>query len=43
MSYMALVPGRQVGAFVALTKVDFDMFYAFASAVNGLVASLDSR
>jgi len=43
MSYMALVPGRQVGAFVALTKVDFDMFYAFASAVNGLVASLDPR
>lgn len=42
MSYMALVPGRRIGIFVAVTKVDLDMFAALTRAVNNLAASLYS-
>lgn len=43
MSYMALVPGRRIGIFVAVTKVDLDMLAALTRAVNNLAALLGSR
>ncbi|WP_447122733.1 D-alanyl-D-alanine-carboxypeptidase/endopeptidase AmpH [Glaciimonas sp. GG7] len=43
MSYMALAPGRQIGIFVAVTKVDLDMFAGITRAVNELIAMLDVK
>ncbi|GAB2583310.1 D-alanyl-D-alanine-carboxypeptidase/endopeptidase AmpH [Dyella jejuensis] len=42
MTYMALVPGRQVGIFVAVTKVDANMLRTLAQHVNELAAQLTS-
>ena len=41
MSYIALAPGRQIGIFVAVTKVDLEMFTGLTREVNKLVAVLD--
>lgn len=43
MSYMAFAPGRGVGMFVAVNRVDFPMFFALSAAVNKLIASLVVR
>lgn len=40
MSYMALVPGRQIGIFVTVSKVDLAMLQALAQHVNDLSAQL---
>ena len=43
MSYIAFVPGRGVGLFVAVNRVDFTMFYGLTTAANELLASLAPR
>ena len=43
MSYIAFVPGRDVGLFVAVNRVDFAMFFGLTTAANELLASLAPR
>jgi D-alanyl-D-alanine-carboxypeptidase/D-alanyl-D-alanine-endopeptidase len=43
MSYFAFVPGRDVGVFVAVNRVDFPMFFGLTDAVNKLIANLVTR
>jgi serine-type D-Ala-D-Ala carboxypeptidase/endopeptidase len=43
MTYIAFVPGRDVGLFVAVNRVDFAMFYRLTGAANELLASLAPR
>ncbi len=43
MSYIAFAPGRDVGVFVAVNRVDFPMFFALTEAANKLIASLVTR
>ena len=43
MSYVAFAPGRDVGVFIAASRVDFPMFTTVAGAANKLVASLATR
>lgn len=43
MGYIAFAPGRGVGVFVALSRVDFAMFTAMTQAANALIASLATR
>lgn len=43
MSYIAFAPGRHVGLFVAVSRVDFAMFFALVKTANGLIASLVTR
>ena len=43
MSYIAFVPGRDVGIFVGVNRVDFTMFFGLANAANEFLASLAPR
>jgi D-alanyl-D-alanine-carboxypeptidase/D-alanyl-D-alanine-endopeptidase len=43
MSYIAFAPGRRVGVFVAVNRVDFPMFFGLTDAANKLIASLTTR
>ena len=43
MSYIAFVPSREVGLFVAVNRVDFAMFSGLTKAANELPASLAPR
>jgi D-alanyl-D-alanine-carboxypeptidase/D-alanyl-D-alanine-endopeptidase len=43
MTYMAFAPGRGVGVFVAVNRVDFGMFYSITAGVNDLIANLVTR
>jgi len=43
MSYIAFVPGRDVGLFVAVNRLDFAMFYGLTNSANQLLASLAPR
>jgi D-alanyl-D-alanine-carboxypeptidase/D-alanyl-D-alanine-endopeptidase len=43
MTYIAIAPGRDVGVFVAVNKVDFNMFYGMTTAANDLIANLVTR
>ena len=43
MSYVAFAPGRDVGVFVAVNRVDFPMFFALTDAANKLIATLVTR
>jgi len=43
MSYVALAPGKNVGVFVAVNRVNFPMFFALAAAANNLVGTLATR
>jgi serine-type D-Ala-D-Ala carboxypeptidase/endopeptidase len=43
MSYIAFAPGRGVGVFLAVNRVDFPMFLGLAGAANNLLASLATR
>jgi serine-type D-Ala-D-Ala carboxypeptidase/endopeptidase len=43
MTYIAFAPGKDVGAFVAVTRVDFAMFPGLTAAVNALIANLVTR
>jgi D-alanyl-D-alanine-carboxypeptidase/D-alanyl-D-alanine-endopeptidase len=40
MSYTAFAPGRGVGVFVAVNKIDFGMFAGLTEGANELIASL---
>jgi serine-type D-Ala-D-Ala carboxypeptidase/endopeptidase len=40
MSYIAFAPGRDVGAFVSVNRIDFGMFSGLTEGVNELIASL---
>ncbi len=43
MTYIAFAPGRNVGVFVAVNKVGFEMFYGMTQAANDLIANLVTR
>ena len=43
MSYMAFAPGRHVGVFVAVDRVDFYMFFGLVGGADGLLATLATR
>jgi D-alanyl-D-alanine-carboxypeptidase/D-alanyl-D-alanine-endopeptidase len=43
MSYIAFAPGRDVGAFVAVNRLDFGMFGGLTDGVNELIATLAPR
>ncbi len=43
MSYVAFAPGRGVGIFVAINRVDFETFSGMVAIAKGLVASLATR
>ena len=43
VSYVAVVPGREVGVFVAVNRVDFAMVFGFTTAANQLNARLTLR
>jgi len=43
ISYIAIVPGREVGLFIAVNRVDFTMFSGLTKAANELLASLAPR
>jgi D-alanyl-D-alanine-carboxypeptidase/D-alanyl-D-alanine-endopeptidase len=43
MSYIAFAPGRHVGVFVGVNRVDFGMFKGLAEGANGLIAQLATR
>lgn len=39
MSYIVFIPGREVGLFVAVNRVDFAMVFGLTTAANQLLAS----
>jgi D-alanyl-D-alanine-carboxypeptidase/D-alanyl-D-alanine-endopeptidase len=43
MTYIAFVPGRDVGLFIAVNRVDFSMSYGLTGAANELLSSLAPR
>ena len=43
MSYVAFAPGRGVGVFVAVNRVDFAMSSALTGAANNLIVELATR
>ena len=43
MSYIAFAPGRDVGVFVAVSRVDFGMFGGLVEGANSLIANLVTR
>jgi len=43
ISYIAFIPGRDVGIFVGVNGVDFTMFFGLTMAANELLASLALR
>jgi D-alanyl-D-alanine-carboxypeptidase/D-alanyl-D-alanine-endopeptidase len=43
MSYIAFAPGRNVGVFVGVNRVDFMMFTGLTEAANTLIANLVTR
>ncbi len=43
MSYIAFAPGRDVGVFLAVNRVDFPMFFGLTDTANKLIASLVTR
>jgi D-alanyl-D-alanine-carboxypeptidase/D-alanyl-D-alanine-endopeptidase len=43
MDYIAFAPGRDVGVFVAVNRVDFPMFFGLTDTANKLIASLVTR
>jgi D-alanyl-D-alanine-carboxypeptidase/D-alanyl-D-alanine-endopeptidase len=43
MSYIACAPGRGVGAFVSVNRVDFGMFDDLTDGVHELIAMLAPR
>jgi D-alanyl-D-alanine-carboxypeptidase/D-alanyl-D-alanine-endopeptidase len=43
MSYIAFAPGRDVGAFVSVNRIDFAMFTDLTEGVNELIAMLAPR
>ena len=43
MSYVAFAPGKGVGAFVVVNRIDFGMFGGLVGNVNELISSLVPR
>lgn len=43
MTYLAFAPGRGVGVFFAVNRVDFGMFFALTTAANELLSNLTTR
>ena len=43
MSYIAFAPGRDVGVFVSVNRVDFAMFAGLVEAADQILASLAPR
>lgn len=43
MSYIAFAPGRNVGLFVVVNRVDFAMFLGLTESANALIATLVTR
>ncbi len=43
MSYVVFAPGRHVGVFIVVNRVDFGTFAGLTEGANGLVASLATR
>jgi D-alanyl-D-alanine-carboxypeptidase/D-alanyl-D-alanine-endopeptidase len=43
MSYIAFAPGRGVGVFVAVSRVDFGMFAKMTEVAHGIIANLVTR
>jgi D-alanyl-D-alanine-carboxypeptidase/D-alanyl-D-alanine-endopeptidase len=43
MGYIAFAPGRNVGLFVAVSRVDFAMFSRLTEAANALIETLVTR
>ena len=43
MSYIVFAPGRNVGVFVAVNRVDFPMFFGMTEAAHKLIATLATR
>jgi serine-type D-Ala-D-Ala carboxypeptidase/endopeptidase len=43
MSYIAFAPGRNVGLFVVVNRVDFAMFRGLTDSANALIATLVTR
>ncbi len=43
MSYLAFAPGRDVGAFMVVNRVDFAMFEGLKNGVNDIIANLATR
>jgi D-alanyl-D-alanine-carboxypeptidase/D-alanyl-D-alanine-endopeptidase len=41
--YLAFAPGRDVGAFVVVNRIDFGMFGGLTEGVNELIAMLAVR
>lgn len=43
MTYIAFAPGRRVGVFVAVNRLDFAMFHGMTQGANNLIANLTTR
>ncbi len=43
MSYIAFAPGRDVGAFMVVNRIDFGMFAGLTKGINDLIANLATR
>ena len=43
MSYIAFAPGRDVGVFLAVNRVDFPMFMSMTKEANAIIATLVTR
>jgi serine-type D-Ala-D-Ala carboxypeptidase/endopeptidase len=43
MTYIAFAPGRAVGVFVAVNRIDFGMFTGLTDGANELIAMLAPR
>jgi serine-type D-Ala-D-Ala carboxypeptidase/endopeptidase len=43
MSYIVFAPGRDVGVFVAVNRLDVQMFFGLTEAANKLIATLVTR
>ena len=43
MTYIAFAPGKDVGVFVAVSRLDFAMFYALTTSANNLIGNLVTR
>jgi serine-type D-Ala-D-Ala carboxypeptidase/endopeptidase len=43
MSHIAFAPGRNVGLFVVVNRVDFRMFRGLTESANALIATLVTR
>jgi len=43
MTYIEFSPGKDVGVFVAVNRLDFAMFHALTAPANNLIGNLMTR